>query len=193
MKYCFVRIGSLGEVHGAEAVFAMDRGQRVLVRTGRGVELAEVLGPRQARLGKTQDQTQDQAQNHGSVEAKPIQILRATTPQDELLIERLQQHKREAVEQCRQELSESGSDAILLEVDHLFDGGTLVMHFLGDIDKTAQTITQQVAKRYESVVRTEDLAKLLDEGCGPSCGTEEGSGCGSGCAGCAARIVCHSK
>ncbi len=181
MKYCFVRVGSLGEVHGAESAVAIDRGQRVLVRTGRGVELAEVLGPRQS----------PQAQS--AAEAKPLQILRSTTPQDELLIERLHKHKREAVEQCRQELSESGSDAMLLEVDHLFDGGTLVMHFLGDIDKAAETITQRVATRYESVVRTEDLAKLIDEGCGPSCGTEEGSGCGTSCAGCAARIVCHPK
>jgi hypothetical protein len=192
MKYCFVRIGSLGEVHGAEAAVAMDRGQRVLVRTGRGVELAEVLGPRKSPHGHAQGDPLDQAPE-GSEEAKPIPILRATTPQDEMLIERLQQHKREAVEQCRQELSESGSDAVLLEVDHLFDGGTLVMHFLGDIDKMAEAITQQVAKRYESVVRTEDLAKLMDEGCGPSCGTEEGAGCGSSCAGCAARIVCHTK
>ncbi|MDG2222784.1 MAG: hypothetical protein P8L85_15500 [Rubripirellula sp.] len=181
MKYCFVRVGSLGEVHGAESAVAIDRGQRVLVRTGRGVELAEVLGPRQSRKG------------HAAADAQPLHILRTTTPQDELLIERLQQHKQEAVEQCRQELLDSGSDAMLLEVDHLFDGGTLVLHFLGDIDKAAEAITQRVATRYESVVRTEDLAKLIDEGCGPSCGTEDGSGCGSSCAGCAARIVCHSK
>jgi len=180
MSSFFVRIGSLGEVHGARSMASLDRGRRVLVRTARGVELGEVIGPRRP------------AAETGAA-AHTCEVLRPTTPEDELLIERLGRHKREAVEQCRAEMKRLGSAAVLLDIDHLFDGGTLVLHFLGSVDDTAEAITQQVAQRYESIVRTEHFAKLLDEGCGPNCGTDESSGCGSGCAGCAARIVCHEN
>lgn len=176
MHCLFVRIGSLGEVYAARGSVSLPRGCRVLVRSARGVELGEVIGPRHRR---DHDHT--------------CEILRPTTAEDELLIQRLEQHKREAVEQCREELSDSGSEAVLLDIDHLFDGGTLLLHFLGAVDEAAESITQRVAQRYESVVRTGHFAQLLEDGCGPNCGTDESSGCGSGCAGCAARIVCHSN
>jgi hypothetical protein len=182
MHTVFVRIGSLGEVHAAHSQNRVSYGRRVLVRTARGVELAEVLGSRR-------DTSTSKTASTSSWE-----ILRATTPEDELLIERLQRHKREAVEACRNALTESGSRAVLLDVDQLFDGATLIMHFLGDVDEVAEKITQQVARRYESIVRTEHFATLLQEGCGPNCGTgDETGGCGSGCAGCAAKIVCHTR
>lgn len=182
MQELFVRIGSLGEVHSARSGRSLRRGQRVLVRTDRGVELAEVLGPRGNRTASPDP------------EAKPpCQVLRVTTREDELLIQRLLRHKREAVETCQKALAESGSKTLLLDVDQLFDGGTLVMHFLGELDETAETITQQVARNYESIVRTEHFANLLTDGCGPGCGTEESSGCGGQCAGCSARIVCHTR
>ncbi len=153
----------------------MTRGRRVIVRTSRGVEWGQIVGRcgRQFRESDLHD----------------FRILRPTTDEDELLIRRLERHKREAVEACRDEISRSGSTALLLDVDQLFDGGTLIMHFLGPVDSIAQAITKQVAERYESIVRSRHFAKLLSDGCGPGCGSEQGSGCGGGCAGCA--VACH--
>lgn len=148
----------------------MLRGQRVILRTARGLELGEVIRECHASPQK-------------SKAARP-RIVRPTTDQDELLISRLERHKRRAVEACRTALERSGSTAILLDVDQLFDGGTLVMHFLGPVDAIAQSITREVAEEYESIVRSRHFAKLLIDGCGPDCGNKD-HGCAS-CAGCAA-------
>ena len=58
-------------------------------------------------------------------------------------------------------VAESGSSSILLDVDQLFDGGTLVMHFLGPVDEIAESVTKKVVDRYESIVRTRHFSKLL--------------------------------
>ena len=165
----------MAEVHTGRSAVELDRGRRVIVRTSRGVELGEVVRRCHGESGAGQS---------------TVSILRPTTDEDELLIRRLERHKRAAVEACRTELSESGSKSILLDVDQLFDGGTLVMHFLGPVDEVAESITKKVVDRYESIVRTRHFSKLLRDGCGPACGTEAGGGCGSSCAGCAVASAC---
>jgi len=170
VHHYFVRIGSLGEIRRAAALIPLDRGQRVVVRSPRGVELAEITS----------------ACRHQSPAPPNHRILRPTTESDELLIRRLERHKCDAIEACRQQMQQSRCQATLLDVDQLLDGGTLIMHFLGDPDCEAQRIADAVASRYESVVRSEHLSELLETGCGPDCGTGDGCGtstCG-GCSGC---------
>ena len=181
MPQFLLRLGSLGDLYIGEWPHALERGQRVIVRTEMGVQLAETVGPFADRISIVDA--------HAAATMLRATILRVTTEQDELLIRRLDRHKREAVEACRQRLIEAGSAATLLDVDQLFDGGTLVMHFLGPVDDLAQSITGQVVEQYESIVRTRHFAKLLRDGCGPSCGTQAGNGCSTQCAGCS--IKCH--
>jgi hypothetical protein len=182
--HCFyVRIGSLAEVHLARSPVQVERGRRVLVRTRRGLELAEVAGPHRS-TPTAGPRKADQA---------ITLIVRPTTNEDELLIRRLERHKREAVEACRRALAESGSHSMLLDVDHLLDGGTLLMHFLGPVDTIAESITTRIVAQYESIVRTRHFAKLLRDGCGPGCGTENGSGCGSSCEGCSIASACQAN
>ncbi len=177
MHAFFVRIGSLGEVHAADSDRPLDRGRRVIVRTARGVELGEVIRP---------------CQENSQANTSAVRILRATTDEDELLLRRLERHKREAVEACRGELERSGSPAMLLDVDQLFDGGSLVMHFLGPIDEVAESVTREIADRYESIARVRHFSKLLRDGCGPDCGTEKGGGCGGNCAQCGVASACQT-
>jgi hypothetical protein len=177
MHAFFVRIGSLAEVHAARSPQPVGRGRRVIVRTTRGVEWGEVVGT---------------CRGVSSTDPSAVQILRPTSDEDELLIRRLERHKREAVEACRRGLAESGSKAMLLDVDQLFDGGTLIMHFLGPVDPIAHSVTKQIAERYESIVRVRHFSKLLRDGCGPDCGTAEGRGCGSNCASCAVASSCRA-
>ncbi len=180
MPLFFARIGALSEVRRAQSDSPLERGQRVIMRTQRGVEEGEIIGPADPR--KT------------GPDAPPCRVLRRVTPEDELLIKRLCRHKADAVEACRAELVDRGSKSVLLDVDHLFDGGTLVMHFLGPIDETAQAITRDITKRYESVAKTREFAELLEAGCGPGCGTEEGAGCSTGgCASCALSGSCGTS
>jgi cell fate regulator YaaT (PSP1 superfamily) len=169
MYAVFLRIGSLAEIHAAQAAAPLDSGRRVIARTTRGVELGHVVGP---------------CRTHGKAQLV-TQVLRPTTQEDELLIRRLDRHKRRAVQSCRAALRDAGSPVTLLDVDQLFDGGTLVMHFLGDVDQQAREITDAVASQYESIVQTRHFAKLISDGCGPDCGTKLGGGCSGSCGSCA--------
>lgn len=174
----FLRLGSLAEIHTARwMVPSLPRDCRVIVRTSRGLELGEVVGP---------------CQQVAATAEPELRIVRATSDEDELLIRRLERHKRAAVETCRSALSESGSKAMLLDVDQLLDGGTLIMHFLGPVDEIAESVTREIADRYESVVRTRHFAKLLRDGCGPGCGTENAGGCGGSCVGCSTAAACRT-
>ncbi len=190
MRYCYVRIGALGEVHLATCPLILPRGRRVIVRSSRGTELAEIIRCIPSQEPENTSVTEDQPQTP-SKRQPSVSILRPTSDEDELLLKRLDRHKREAVEACQVALAESGSDAVLLDVDQVFDGGTLVMHFLGSVDAAAESITREITERYESIVRTRHFAKLLRDGCGPDCGEKEG-GCGSKCSGCAIAKSCSA-
>jgi len=174
----FVRLGSLAEVHAARCLLPLERGRRVILRTPRGVELGEVVRPVHEE-SKTPEST--------------LRIIRPTSDEDELLIRRLQRHKRSAVEACRAALAEAGSCAMLLDIDQLLDGSTLIMHFLGPVDDISESVTKEIAEQYESIVQTRHFAKLLRDGCGPDCGTESGGGCGDSCAGCSASSACRAN
>ena len=175
----FVRIGSWGDVVRCRAegtnAFAngfASRGNRVICRTGRGLEIGMVTAA-------VPDEPQA-ASEIGGV------ILRKTTTEDELLLSRLEKHRRAAMDDCRRELAASGSTAVLLDVDQLFDAGTLIFYFLEAIEPATETLVQQLASRYESRVRSGHFAKLVSQGCGPGCGTADahGGGCSGACAVC---------
>ena len=158
------------------------------MRSDRGTELAEII--RCLPHSATESTAASLKSANQTAERRPtVSVLRPTTDEDELLLRRLDRHKREAVEACQMALAESDSQAVLLDVDQLFDGGTLVMHFLGSVDSTAESITREITERYESIVRTRHFSKLLSDGCGPNCGEKEG-GCGNACNGCAVASSC---
>lgn len=164
----------MAEIRTVATPLCLDRGRRVLVRSGRGVELAAVF-----------------ATTAGEREGgETVRFLRVTTPDDERLIERLQRPKRRAVEACREALRRSGSPAVLLDVDQIFDGGTLVLHFLGPVDAIVEADTRRIVEAYENVVRSRKLTRLLTEGCGPGCGEGSSGGC-DGCVGCVIASACH--
>ena len=179
----FVRIGTWGDVVRCRAENANSfawgfaaRGNRVICRTGRGLEIGVVT----AAISADQDSSPDIAREVGGV------ILRKTTTEDELLLSRLEKHRRSAMDDCRKELAEACSSAVLLDVDQLFDAGTLIFYFLEAIEPATEAMVQQLASRYESRVRSGHFAKLVSQGCGPGCGTADapGGGCSGACAVC---------
>lgn len=175
MRQYFVRIGVLGEIRLASALIPIERFRRVVIRSPRGIEVGEVISPHRPQPSGERESATETA----------YRIVRPTTESDELLVRRLDRYKRQAIEACRERLGQAGAKVALLDVDQLLDGGTLLMHFLGDVDAVAEEISREVAREYESVVRTNHLSELLQDGCGPDCGTSNqcGTSCGS-CAGC---------
>lgn len=175
IHHYLVRTGAWGEISQHRAVdgATYHRGDRVICKTVRGLEIGEVVADVET-------------------DADSGQILRRMTDQDELLQKRLERYKRKAVQECRSKLVAAGIDAVLLEVEQLFDGRTLFFHFLGETNSDVEAITNELADAYEQHVRSRHFAKLLAEGCGPDCGTKAGGGCSGGCAVCVVATACNS-
>jgi cell fate regulator YaaT (PSP1 superfamily) len=169
MQNYFVRIGAWGDVARCRAAGGeiYRRGTRVICRTARGLEIGQVTAAcREAASGMAPVLETEAALPEPAVAT----ILRATTAEDELLISRLEKHRTEAVVECRKCLAEAGSAAVLLEVDQVFDAGTLIFYFLNPPDESDTELVERLATRYESRVRSGHFAKLLATGCGPGCG-----------------------
>lgn len=177
-----VRTGLWGQIDALRSSDASvyQRGDAVVCRTQRGVELGQVVaaGDSQAIVG---------------------QIIRPMSDQDRLLQQRLEKHKNEAMKACREQLLQAGSDAVLLDVEPLFDGSTLYFHFLTQVDATVEALVEPLSQVYESNVRSQHFARLLETGCGPGCGTSESKGgcasaggCGTG-GGCAVCVVASAR
>ncbi|MEM1224995.1 MAG: hypothetical protein AAGJ40_04830 [Planctomycetota bacterium] len=172
----WIRLGFAHDVMLARFSRPLRRDRRVFVRTTRGVEVATVLAS---------DVLADS-------EATPLTIIRPTTDNDELLLDRLGRHKVRAVRRCQEFLETVGSSTKLLDVDQLIDGGTLILHFLGDVDQIGQDVADAVVRQYESEVGSIQLSDLMSDGCGDGCGSAGASGCSSRCAGCALAGGCAS-
>lgn len=187
MMDCLVRVGLMGQVgrFRPAAPVRARHGQRVILRTARGLEIGEFLGECGA----------------GTVPAMPIQgadgdLLRLMTPEDELLAARLERRRHEAFTTCESWLKDHGFDAQLVDVETLFDGGAIYFYFLGDAPPASEALEKELGDHYAAKIRLGDFADLLEHGCGPGCGTEEAAGCGSssgGCSSCGLVAACHTK
>ena len=175
-----VRVGALGHVGRFTAVDAVryPRHSRVVVRTGRGLELGEVLSP--------PGENSDLLSADGS-------ILRGLTIEDQLLAARLEQNRHAAFEACAARLAAINSPAVLMDVEHLFDGQTLLFYFLGEVTPELEAITSELAELYETHVQFRRFTEAVDTGCGPGCGTDAAAGCKTCASGCALAGACSTR
>jgi hypothetical protein len=154
---------------------------RVVLRTLRGLEIGQVLSPPDNR---------DDGRQFADGE-----ILRGMTVQDELLHARLEKHRQEAYQACAALLAAQGLSAVLVDVEHLFDGQGLFFYFLGDVNPIVESFTERLAATYETKVQFRKFTETLIEGCGPGCGTEEAKGRGGceTCSSCAVSGACNTR
>jgi cell fate regulator YaaT (PSP1 superfamily) len=182
-RYHLIRVGAMGQVGRFAAVDAVryPRDSRVIVRTRRGLEIGSVLAP--------PDDSDD-------IRTFPDgEILRGMTVEDDLLEARLEKHRHEAYEACAALLTEHKLPAVLVDVEHLFDGQGLFFYFLGDVPPAIEAFTGRLAEAYEAKVQFRKFTETLIEGCGPGCGTEEFKGRGGceACTSCAVAGACGSR
>lgn len=180
-SHYLVRVGLFGQVGRFAAVDGMvyPRRARVICRTARGTELGDVLA---------QDGS-DSAQVDGTV-------LRHVTVEDQLLLARLEKHQSQAFVACERLLRERDLPAVLMDVEHLFDGRSLYFYFLGEVTPAVDALTTELAAVYDAEVQFHRFAQTLTEGCGPGCGTAEASGQGcatGGCGSCAVASACGPR
>lgn len=157
----------------------LGRGEEVICRTPRGIEIAEVL-------------SELSGQETFAQEAKWI---RRTREEDRFLLKKLEEMSLPASEACQRYLEEQNASDVLLEVEPLLDGRTLYFHFLGEPSPAVEEVIDRLADEYQSTVAKSRFAELVEKGCGPGCGTKEKSGCGTsqGCAVCAIAGGCTKK
>jgi hypothetical protein len=123
------------------------------------------------------------------------EILRGMTVQDDLLQARLEKHRQEAYQACASLLGKNGASAVLVDVEHLFDGQGLFFYFLGDVTPEMEFYTERLAETYEAKVQFRKFTETLIEGCGPGCGTDEVKGRGGcdACTSCAVAGACGTR
>ncbi len=179
--------GGLGCFTVQEAL-TLERGDRVVLRTPRGLELGEVRGPatlRQARLV-------------GALAAG--EIVRRFTTQDEA--ERAQRRTlaEHVFAACQAHSTRLGLPLQVIDVEILLDGRSAIVQFVG-ADAGVATLADAVKGEFDLEIRFENLvqpAAATEEsehgGCGkPDCGRTEGGGCtdcgSGGCGTCGAGHV----
>jgi cell fate regulator YaaT (PSP1 superfamily) len=173
-------MGQVGRFAAVDAV-RYPRRSRVVVRTRRGLEIGDVLAP-------PDDRHEDRTFADG-------EILRGMTIQDDLLHARLEKNRQAAYQACASLLAQQGISAVLVDVEHLFDGEGLFFYFLGDVTPELEAYTERLAETYEAKVQFRKFTETLIEGCGPGCGTEEVKGRGGceTCTSCAVAGACGTK
>ena len=170
-----VRVGLMGAVGKFVAadscVYVRD--SDVICRTQRGLERGQVI----CELPEAESFDPESDSTDGS-------ILRPTTPEDQLILDRLERHRDKAFHACQQLLVERGFKNVLVDVEHLFDGESVFFYFLGAPDPALEKLTEHLAETYDRKVRFKKFAESLAEGCGPDCGTKEGGCSSTGCGSC---------
>lgn len=174
-----VRLGILGHVGRFRAVDRTihSRGQRVVCRTARGLEVGEVL--------TNLDQAESATETDGD-------LLRKVTPDDEMLIKRIESRRLKAIDACQRWLDSKKIDAALIDAEHLFDGESVFFYFLGPVPEQEFPIDEHLGGVYEGKVKFRQFTETLVNGCGPGCG-EEAAKCGTGgCSSCGLSGGCGS-
>lgn len=179
-----IRVGLLGQVgrfHSPTGA-SYPRGRRVICRTARGLEVGTVL---------SSSVRSDEAIHLGDPRSfSDGTVLRLVSPEDELLLARLESHRHEAYAACVQLLEERDEAAVLVDVEHLFDGKSLYFYFLGAVSPQVDLLTAELATLYETKVEFRRFAETLEHGCGPACGTADGGGCSTSCSSCGIAAAC---
>lgn len=186
----FVRTGVNGDVgvFRNQSHQRLQRDDRVVCETPRGLEIGSVLA-------MMQDETDFAA---GEVPDPIGDIVRKVTPNDLMLMERLERYRDQAFTACQQLIASRQIPAILVDVEQLFDGENLFFYFLGPIDESLEQVLQELSSTYERRIRFRQFAERLATGCGPDCGTKD-RGCGSssgessGCGSCGLSGACRSS
>ena len=176
-----VRVGTQQEVIPVQAgAISLVRGEQIICRTSRGIEMGEVLAATHPEYVET---------------ATASKYIRKSRHEDELLWRQLTSLSINASADCQVFLHTQSIPDVLLEVEPLFDGRTLYFHFLGTPSLETEKHVQELSDIYQKSVASSRFAALLEHGCGPGCGTKEKSGCGTGggCAVCAIAGGCTSK
>lgn len=155
------------------------RDAQVIVRTDRGLECGNVICDLDA--------------DDPSLGRLCGELLRQTSAEDRLVLERLERYRDKAFEACERLLVQRRMPDVLVDVEHSFDGESVFFYFLGEIGQELETVMLELSELYQRKVRFRKFSETLANGCGPTCGTKEGACSASGCGSCSLAGGCGKK
>jgi hypothetical protein len=162
-------LGDFGRFHPVRAL-TCHRGQRAVVRTARGLEIATVLGAAQPGHARFLPNT------------TVGQLLRLTTPADEQTECRCRDDARRLFEESRLLAASLGLPLEVIDAEVLLDGEHAVVHYLRAADFDPRPFVSGLSRAFDVHVTLFDLTGPIakeDHGCGrPDCGNG-GGGCGT--------------
>ncbi len=163
-----VRFGLMGHVGRFEASADLNcaRGRRVVLQTNRGLELGEIL----VAAGEDSELVSGQARSGV--------VLRELTTEDSSKEQQLQERQQRTFEICSRILAERHIAVDLIDSEHLFDGATFVLYYLGDAPPALADLTAELSQKLRIQVQFRPVIEPMGEpgGC-------HGGG-GHGCANC---------
>lgn len=132
----------------------VQRGQRVIARTDRGLEAGEVLC-----------EATDSAVAL-LTDPRRGQILRQMTADDERELARMREQERQEFAICQREVAESQLDMKLVEVEHIFGGERVVVYYLSENRVDFRELVKRLAAEFQTRIEmrqigVRDEAKLL--------------------------------
>lgn len=130
------------------------RGERVIVKTERGLEVGEVLCEATPRA-------------LAALSNPPKgQILRVMTPEDANELKRIQAHQRQEFRVCQECIAKLGLEMELVDVEHLFGGERVIVYYLADGRVDFRELVRVLAGEFQTRIEmrqigVRDEAKLM--------------------------------
>ena len=144
----------LGEFEPSPPEMSYARGQEVVVRTERGLELGEVLCEATPQaVGYLPEPTRGQ-------------IVRAMTGDDRAELERIHEKEQAEFLRCKEFIDERRLQMDLIDVEHLFGGERVIFYFLAEKRVDFRELVKDLAREYRTRIEmrqigVRDEAKLL--------------------------------
>lgn len=158
----------------ADPALALRRGDRVILRTARGIEMGDVMCPLPP----------------GPTDEPPGLVLRIASEEDHAHHEQLAVEAQGAIALAEQTALDLRMPMQIVDVEAIADPKRLVFHVVFD-DLDVRPLVSRLSTTYEAFVDLINLAKPRAGGCGScgsggcgsgGCGSCGDGGCGSGCA-----------
>jgi cell fate regulator YaaT (PSP1 superfamily) len=166
------KLGDFGRFRTTQPL-SCRRGDRVVLRTHRGVEIGEVL----------RDATPGHA--HFLPNTTVGSLLRLANHDDERTADALLDRVPGLCEEAQRQAASCGLPLVILDMEMLLDGEHLVLHFLRSAECDVRPLVSGLSTSLAMHILVEDLTaeRKTDHGCGhcdgDSCGSCGSGGCGT--------------
>jgi cell fate regulator YaaT (PSP1 superfamily) len=190
MSHALVRYGTISEVARFEMPtdFVRNRGERVVIRTHRGIELGTLLQDAASQINQPAHGSRPNINGDGTSELDPGQqsILRTASVEDEQTAARLRSQCEEEFGVWRQRIEDWNLRLELIDLERTLDKSKLILYVLNDRGPESTKLALQAAAAGYGTVEVQPVGPdgPISQGAGGGCGSGHcGSGESQGCCG----------